>query len=518
VTRPDLSRINREELIDLTLSIHEAMQSERAQRLDLERQLRWFKNQLFGTKSERRVEAARDASQLCLGELVPAPEKTVRGTAVRSHERRKRLPKDVPDEKGLRFDDTVPVETVVLPNLGLEGVAEEDLEPAGEKVRHVLCQRPAAYFVRKLVRRTFKRKDTGELVTAPPAPMVLERSYADVSLLAGMLVEKLRYHLPLYRQHQRMQAAGITVSRASLSSWVGQAAWLLEPVYEAQLESILQSDVLAMDETPIRAGRGKGKMKTGYFWPVYGDRDEVAFPFAASRSRQVVEGLLAAFEGTLLSDGYAAYAHFAERREKVEHAQCWAHARRHFVAAEDTEPERVAEALCRIRELYECEDGIRERRLEGDKALAYRGEHTKPRVEAFFTWLRDELAEAALLPTNPFTKAARYTLERKAGLEVFLANPDVPIDTNRLERALRVIPMGRKNWLFCWSELGAHQVGHVQSLITTCVIQGMDPYTYLVDVLQRVAVHPQARVHELTPRLWKQHYAHEPLGPLTRGP
>lgn len=89
--------------------------------------------------------------------------------------------------------------------------------------------------------------------------------------------------------------------------------------------------------------------------------------------------------------------------------------------------------------------------------------------------------------------------------------PDVPIDTNHLERALRAIPMGRKNWNFCWTELGAKHVGIVQSLIVTCRLHGIDPYTYLVDVLQRVAMHAASRVAELTPRLWKQNFASDPL-------
>ena len=127
-------------------------------------------------------------------------------------------------------------------------------------------------------------------------------------------------------------------------------------------------------------------------------------------------------------------------------------------------------------------------------------------------WLEQELVASALLPTNPFTKAARYALERQAGLRVFLEDPDVPVDTNHLERALRVIPMGRKNWMFCWTELGARYIGQVQSLITTCVLHEVDPYTYLVDVLQRIAIHPQARVAELTPRLWKKNFADTALG------
>jgi transposase len=109
------------------------------------------------------------------------------------------------------------------------------------------------------------------------------------------------------------------------------------------------------------------------------------------------------------------------------------------------------------------------------------------------------------------TKALAYARERRDGLMLYLDDPDVEIDTNSLERALRAIPMGRKNWLFCWTEVGAKQVGIVQSLLVTCKLHGIDPYDYLVDVLQRVGEHPASRGHELTPRLWKQLFAHQPL-------
>jgi hypothetical protein len=88
----------------------------------------------------------------------------------------------------------------------------------------------------------------------------------------------------------------------------------------------------------------------------------------------------------------------------------------------------------------------------------------------------------------------------------------VPIDTNHLEREIRPIALGRKNWLFCWTEVGAQDVGIFQSLLATCRLQGVDPYTYLVDVLQRVETHPAAEVALLTPRLWKEHFAENPLG------
>jgi len=108
-------------------------------------------------------------------------------------------------------------------------------------------------------------------------------------------------------------------------------------------------------------------------------------------------------------------------------------------------------------------------------------------------------------------------LEREKELKVFLENPDVPLDTNHLERQIRPIAVGRKNWLFCWTEVGAKYTGVAQSLISTCVLHDVDPFTYLVDVLQRLETHPAAKVHELTPRIWKEKFAASPI-PATLDP
>jgi transposase len=336
-----------------------------------------------------------------------------------------------------------------------------------------------------------------------------------VSVLVGLMVDKFRYHIPLYRQHQRMQAAGLTISRSSLSNWVHRSISLLEPIYMAQLNSILHSKVLAMDETPVRAGRSsKGKMRRAYFWPIYGDQHEVAFPYASSRAHAHATSILGEYCGTLISDGYGAYDDYAARRDEVVHAQCWVHVRRGFVKAENLEPERCAEAIERIAALYQIEKEIREKNLADEAKQRVRGEKSKPIVAEFFEWLKKELAASALIPSNPFTDAANYAFKRKKDLEVFLADPDVPMDTNHLERALRVIPMGRKAWLFCWTEVGAEKVGQIQSLISTCVLHDVDPYTYLVDVLQRIDTHPQSRAAELTPRLWKENFAEAPIRSL----
>jgi hypothetical protein len=124
-----------------------------------------------------------------------------------------------------------------------------------------------------------------------------------------------------------MAAAGVRLSRPTLTNWFHGTAELLVPIHKAQMASILESDVLLMDETPIRAGPGKqkGRMKTGYFWPVLGDRGEIAFPFAPTRGHQVVVDMLGGFANTLVTDGYAAYDKYAERVRGLVHAQCWAH-------------------------------------------------------------------------------------------------------------------------------------------------------------------------------------------------
>jgi hypothetical protein len=341
---------------------------------------------------------------------------------------------------------------------------------------------------------------------------VFEKSFADVSLLAGLLIDKFAYHLPLYRQHQRLAHTGITLDRGTLTQWVHRTADLLTPIYHALLSSILQSHVLTMDETPIKAGhKSKGKLQTGYFWPIYGDQDEIAFPFAPTRAERVVRDVLESFCGTLLTDGYTVYDRFARSMEGIIHAQCWAHTRRQFVDAEIVEPGLVAQALEQIGQLYVVEAQARELKLAGDAKLHHRRTQAQPMVDHFFAWLETTLQHAVFLPTNPFRQAAHYALERRAALRVFLADPTVPLDTNHLERQIRPIALGRRNWLFCWTEVGARYVGIVQSLLASCRLQGIDPYVYFVDVLQRIDTHPAFDVHLLTPRLWKQHFAHTPL-------
>nr|WP_320109461.1 transposase [Alkalimarinus alittae] len=120
-----------------------------------------------------------------------------------------------------------------------------------------------------------------------------------------MLLDKFLYHLPLYRQHQRLEQNGVQVARSTLTNLVKRSIELLTPIYQAQMQSVLLSRVLAMDETPIKAGRKKqGKMNKAYFWPIYGDQDEVCFTFSLSRGMQHILDQLGDFSGVLVTDGH----------------------------------------------------------------------------------------------------------------------------------------------------------------------------------------------------------------------
>jgi len=187
------------------------------------------------------------------------------------------------------------VETIRLSVPELDGLDDSDWELIDTKVWHKLAQRPASYVVIRYETPVVKIRTTGKIaqgaaVTAP----VLDRSIAEVSLLAGLLVDKFRFHLPLHRQHQRLQAAGITMARSTLGNLVSRAIALLEPIVDAQMESVLRSRTIAMDEVPIKVGKSKkkkGKMHQGYYWPLFGDQNEVVFTYSDSRARRVIASL-----------------------------------------------------------------------------------------------------------------------------------------------------------------------------------------------------------------------------------
>src|SRR5258706_2402120 len=244
----------------------------------LQHQLEWFRRQLFGSKSER-FAPMPDPQQLHLGQVLgqdlPVPPSSEGGgeQQVPSHTRR-RPRSDFADDSASApfFDDSkVPVLTIEVPNPETKALAPDQYEVIGEKTSHRLAQRPGSYVVLKYVRPLVKVLDT-QTLHCPPAPVgVIEGSRADVSFIAGLLVDKFQLHLPLYRQHQRLVAAGFTLSRPWPPPPVQQGAQPLRALFEAPPAPIFARRLKAMGETPLKARRARaGKKNAGEFWPLYG--------------------------------------------------------------------------------------------------------------------------------------------------------------------------------------------------------------------------------------------------------
>ena len=476
--------------------------------ISLQNQLDWFKQQLFGQKTERRLvdvppEQGSLFESLSAETSAPDPVETIQYERKKPQKQRH----DSVNDSGLRFDENVTVEEIRIESPELSGPQADQYRLIDEHITYRLAQRPSSYVVLKYIQPVIKHIGSSQITTKSAPTPVFEKSLADVSFLVGLVIDKFLYHQPLYRQHQKLQANGIILSRSTLTNYIHRTGLLLKPVYDALLRSILQSKILAMDETPIKAGRKKkGKMQQAWFWPLLGDQNEMAFHFDVSRARSVVDGLLQNFDGTLVTDGYAVYTAYASDNKDTTLAQCWMHARRYFIKAEKEEPESVNTALSYIRALYKHDEIVKNKALLDDACQAYRSQHCKPVAEAFFEWCQQQTHRTDLLPTSLLGKAIRYARNHEASLQVFLSDPRVPMDTGAVERGLRVIPMGKKNWLFNWTEVGAVHMGVIQSLIVTCKMQGINPNQYLTDVLQRVSMHPASRVDELTPRNWKVKY------------
>ena len=431
--------------IDPQLQIQQLLQEVAS----LKHQLSWFKRQLFGEKSEKRLPLA-NPDQIDLGELFEKPTvEPAPPTETITYKRRKKQRKDdCVTDQGLRFDERVPVKVIDLPAPELQGPDADQYDVIDYKITRRLAQRPGSYVVLEYRRPVTKHKPSQALNTIPAPAGLFDRSVADVSLIAGMLIDKFLYHLPLHRQHQRMAMAGVTLSRSTLTQLVRRSIELLKPIQAVLLNSVLESHVLAMDETPVKAGRKvKGKMQKAWFWPVYGALDEAAFTFSVTRSTRHIEPLLKGFKGILLTDGYGVYDSYCKKHPEVTLAQCWTHSRRYFVKAQEIEPESTAVALEYIGQLYRIEKTIRDSECTAEQKQDVRRERSEPIVNAFFEWCHRERQRPDLVKTNPLSVALGYAENHREQMKVYLLNPDVPMDTNHVERLLRCIPMGRKNWM-----------------------------------------------------------------------
>ena len=298
-----------------------------------------------------------------------------------------------------------------------------------------------------------------------------------------------------------------------LAFWVGYAAAELMPLWRRLREILLGSPRLFVNETraPV-LDPGRGRTKTGYFWSVARDDSTwrgdtgppaVVYTYAPGRGAEHAIALLAAYRGIVQCDGYAAYKQVARRGRAgnaVILAFCWSHWRRRFYEIAKAGSAPIAEeALRRITVLYKIEAQIRGRSAAERREI--RQAESKPLVADLRAWLHEQLARASA--KSAIAIAIRYGLNHWEGLERFLEDGRIEIDTNVVERSMRPIALNRKNALFAGHDAGAENWACLASLIETCKLNGVDPQAYLTDVLTRlVNLWPAARIDELMPWAW----------------
>jgi transposase len=379
----------------------------------------------------------------------------------------------------------------------------------GEDVAEMLDVVPALYQVKVIRRPRYGCRGCESAVVQAPAPeRPLTGGMATEALLAQVLVAKYSDHLPLYRQAQIFARHGIDLDRSTLANWVGRACWWLRPLAELLQSSILSSPKIFADDTPVPVlDPGRGRTKTGRLWSYARDDrpwqgplpPAVAYVYSENRQGAHPQSHLAAFAGVLQVDGYAGFNALAgegkERKEGVvQFAFCWAHARRKFFDFHHATGSPIAaEALRRIAELYQIEARIRGR-LPDQRARTRQAE-SRPLVEAMKTWLEGELARVSA--KSALADAIRYALRHWKGLGLFLEDGRVEIDSNTVERTIRPIKLGAKNHLFAGSDGGAESWAILASLIQTAKLNGVEPFAYLRDVLERI-VSGQTKANELS--------------------
>ena len=380
-----------------------------------------------------------------------------------------------------------------------------ELRRLGEDVTEVLDYQPASFRVIRHVRAKFSCRACETITQAPAPSLPIRRGRASAALLAHVLTAKFCDHLPLYRQSEIYSRAGVVLERSTLADWVGQVFALLRPLIDALERHVMAGDRLYVDDTTVPVlAPGTGKTRTGRLWAYL--RDErpfagtappaVRYRYSPDRRAEHPRSHLASFRGVLQADGYSGFdGLYAQGR--ISEAACWAHVRRNFhdihVAAKQSPLAR--EALERIGQLYAIEARITGK--PPDERRRVRQAAAKPLINRMHAWFTASLRRVS--GRSDIAGAIRYALSRWQALTRYLDDGRLAIDNNAVERAIRPLVLGRKNWLFAGSDAGGDRAAAIYSLIETAKLNDLDPEAYLHNVLDRIADYPVNRVADLLP-------------------
>ncbi len=337
-------------------------------------------------------------------------------------------------------------------------------------------------------------------VWTAPEPSLLPGAMCDDSLLARVIVDKSGDHLPLNRQADRMTRQGFPINENVLSGWVRKASDHVRLLIAALRAEVAAADTLLGDDSgfPVQDGTD-GKLANGRLW-VFTDQRQAFFAFSRTKEGEHPTAILDALgvEGArLVVDGGSEY-NDAESSLDLRRGGCWAHLRRYFFDA-SVQHDEAKPGLRTIQDLFLIERQLAD--ASPADRLAVRQKRSAPLVDGFYTWVKKSVP--TVRPRSKLGSAVGYAISQEPRMRLFLAHGDVPLHNNLSELLLRQPIVGRKNWLFSGSEGGATAAADWFSLIGSCRLQKIDPWTYLYDVFGRLPDHSSKRVQELTPLNWR---------------
>ncbi len=378
------------------------------------------------------------------------------------------------------------------------------MEPMGKEVTRVL-ERVETFVAHEIERVKYCCRVCQDHVKIAPAPdRVIDKGILGTGALAHVITERFGNHMPYHRLEKKYAAEGVKISRTVLCRSALQCAELLEPIYHELVREMLASPILNTDDTPVRQKvSSAGGPKTARLWIYLDQEGRHVYDPTESRSRDGPARMLADYAGYVQADAYSVYDALFEAGSKMTEVGCWAHARRYFKQALDSEKDFALEAITRIRALYLIEREAKKAGLDPEGVLRLRQERSLPLLEKIKAWL--ELVRTQVLDKGPMAKAIHYTLANWVALNRFTEDGRLAIDNNAAERGLRTVAVGRKNWNVLGNERGAKAAAILFSIVMTTKAIGVDPRTYFADVLLRVA--KESDVKKLTPHGWKTHFA-----------
>jgi transposase len=416
-------------------------------------------------------------------------EQEVKGHTRKKPTGRKPLPEHLPR-----------VEIVVVPpEVEKEGLNAFDR--IGEDTSETIERRPASFVVARVIRPKFVRKDRDRealthVMIAEPLELPIPKGLAGPGMLADTIVKRWQDHMPLNRLEDMYGRDGVELARSTMCGWHAALAEAVTPLVAAMRDDAFKQPYLCVDATGVLVQQ-KERCRTGHFWVLVAPGRHVLFEFTRDHTSDAVDDVLEGYQGFLVADAHVVYDHLYATGDVVE-VNCWAHARRYFFKALDSDPERAKIALGFIGSLFRIERSLADApRKKKEKTREKRSRHI---VDAFFSWCDAEIGN--VLDDTPIAVGIRYARNQRVGLSQFLEDGRLPIHNNMSELALRREAVGRKNWLFVGSDDGGSVNALFTSLLASCRLCGVEPWSYLRDIFCLLPQWPAHRLLELAPLMW----------------